>query len=99
MGAYPEVAIFHRFAFLNALNLLYLQAELHMLQRTLEAHAKADDASADENRRKYYRHWLALSESTSTRNGDPAQWNTMQTIKEKLKEYSMDAKQAINDHY
>jgi hypothetical protein len=89
MGAHPEVAIFRRFASLNALNLLHLQAELHSLELNLEEHAQVDATSGDFWRARYDRDWECLSQSISAEHGNPAQWNTMQKIKEKLNEYSM----------
>ncbi|KAH8652463.1 hypothetical protein BX600DRAFT_95137 [Xylariales sp. PMI_506] len=88
MGTYPEVAIFRRFASLNALNLLHLQAELHILEATLEEQIRNDAASDDYWRRTYDRDWESLSQSTSAKDGNSEQWRLMQQVREKLNEYN-----------
>jgi hypothetical protein len=89
MGAHPELAIFHRFASLNALSLLHQQAELKSLEEKLRRQTLANTVSEDFDRAIYDRDWEALRDSVSTENGNPAQWHTMQEIKDKLNEYSM----------
>jgi hypothetical protein len=101
VGGYPTMAEFmahgsnfanvRGFAYLNALNILYFQAELVDLERELKAFDKADRASPDPSRRRYYRSW----EDFSKHENDPAlkdtnwaQWNTVMKIREVLKQYS-----------
>lgn len=90
MGAYPEVAIFRRFAAMNAQNLLYLQAELIELERKLKMYATEDANSKHPKRILYSRHWLSLSGSINNPEHDDCdkQWNIILTIRERLKEYS-----------
>jgi len=51
MARWPVTAIFKRFGFLNYLNILYLQAELEMLEKGLLDKAQEDKASPDKWRR------------------------------------------------
>ena len=89
MGGHPETAIFRRFGSLNALNLLYLQAELTNLENSLHKQADADAGSGHFERSLYARDWQSLSESATAEDGnDPTQWNTMLIIRDKLDEYS-----------
>lgn len=76
MGAYPEVAIFRRFAALNAQNILHFQAEIVDLEITLREYESADDNSDDPARSRLGRNWYALSRSVraispKTSEGDP----------------------------
>lgn len=88
MGAHPEIATFRRFGALNALNLLYMQAELTDLENGLHKQAKSDAESGHFERSIYHRDWQTLSESLTTEDGNPAQWRTMLKVKDKLSEYS-----------
>ena len=92
MGAHPEVAILRRFGGLNAQNLLYLQAEIMALESQLNKDAAQDCASNDTNRMFHSRDWYTLSRPKDDGDdGDEAagrQWQTMLSIREKLKEYS-----------
>jgi hypothetical protein len=53
LGNEPGFAIFRRFATLNAKNLLYLQAELTLLEDELEYLESEDQDAEDETRRNY----------------------------------------------
>ncbi|KAH8881390.1 hypothetical protein GQ53DRAFT_832439 [Thozetella sp. PMI_491] len=88
MGAHPEIAIFRRFAALNRTTLLHLQAELCELEQSLQQYARADAESAVAKRMDYNHYWLGISESESAEGGNPAQWITLQTIREKLHQYN-----------
>lgn len=91
MGANPEVAILRRFGSLNAQNLLYLQAELVALEEDLRATAAEDSASDDPDRAIHSRDWYTLSRSKIHTAGNEAagkQWQTILSIREKLREYS-----------
>lgn len=88
MGAHPEIATFRRFRALNALNLLYMQAELTDLENSLHKQAKSDAESGHFERSIYRRDWQTLSESLTTEDGNSAQWRTMLKVKDKLSEYS-----------
>ncbi|KAI1457862.1 hypothetical protein F4805DRAFT_467143 [Annulohypoxylon moriforme] len=88
MGAHPEIATFRRFGALNALNLLYMQAELINLENNLDKQAKNDAESGHFERSIYHRDWQTLSESTTTEGGNPTQWHTMLQIKDKLRDYN-----------
>jgi hypothetical protein len=85
----PEVAIFRRFAALNTRHLLYLQAELVQLQNELEAIELEDKQSGDEKRQKYCVDWYWLKDSMHSSDAvKKKQWNLMQIIAAKLKEFS-----------
>ncbi|KAI0529930.1 hypothetical protein GGR58DRAFT_525637 [Xylaria digitata] len=88
MGAHPEMAAFRRFGSLNALNLLYLQAELIGLENKLQKQAKTDAESGHFERSIYHRDWQTLAESVATENGNSTQWRTMLEARDKLKEYN-----------
>ncbi len=91
MGAHPEVAILRRFGALNAQNLLYLQAELTLLESDLRHFSAEDSTSHDPDRNLYSRDWYVLSRSNDGANRDESagtQWRIMLKIRDKLKEYS-----------
>ena len=88
MGAHPEVAIFRRFGTSNALNLLYLQAEITALESDLRTYTTADDSSSDPNRAIHSRDWYTLSQSSNTGGDVGMQWQTVIQLREKLNEYS-----------
>lgn len=85
MGLMPEVAIFRRFGFLNAQNILYMQAELVSLEERLRKIQVKDDQSP-EPKSRYAKNWWLLSESVN--HDDDEQWSLVQEIRGKLKDYS-----------
>ena len=89
MGAHPEVAIVRRFATLNTLNLLYLQAEIVALESDLRTYTTADERSSDPNRAIHARDWYTLSQSSNDGGDAGMQWQTIIQIREKLNEYSL----------
>ena len=86
-GQKPEVAIFKRFGRLNAENLLFLQAELLLLEQELKEIIAEDLRSENEQVRLYARSFWAM-EHYSQHGGDSLQWLKRIEIKKKLKEYS-----------
>ncbi|KAF1967562.1 hypothetical protein BU23DRAFT_542456 [Bimuria novae-zelandiae CBS 107.79] len=82
----PEFAIFRRFGGLNAENLLYLQAELSMLEEDLQLQQKIDSESNHERRSKYALNWYQLSRSRS--HGDTTQLDLVFRIRDTLKQYN-----------
>lgn len=82
----PEFAIFRRFGGLNAMNLLYLQAELALLEESLQEQQKADSESGHSRKTKYARSWYQLS--SSEEDGDTKQLVLVYKIRETLKQYS-----------
>jgi hypothetical protein len=91
MGTFPEVAIYRRFGDLNALNLLYYQAELIHLEHMLRYRYGLDYQSSDSHRQQYSQDWSKLhsgvSEETDSAPCDQ-QWQVMLKIRVLLKEYS-----------
>ncbi|KAK1763653.1 hypothetical protein QBC33DRAFT_548884 [Phialemonium atrogriseum] len=90
MGNLPEFTAFRRFGALGAEDLLYRQAELVELERSLRKYQKKDKESAHEDRERYAYDWdtLQLSGSDNAPEGnDGAQLETILEIREKLKEY------------
>jgi hypothetical protein len=83
MAKHSEVAIFERFDFLNAINLVYLQAELVELEIELKASMKDDLDSRDDERQRGARDWWFLSKSKESKT-----WEIMLKIRTKLQEYS-----------
>lgn len=88
MGAFPEAAIFHRFAALNARNILYLQAELLWLEDQLEKLEKADAESDDVDRKEYTRNWFLLTHAGTASDGSSDQWRLFLRIRTVLDQYS-----------
>jgi hypothetical protein len=101
MGTHPEHAIFRRYSALNAQNILFLQAELHLLEERLRELAYEDETSGNWHRRKYSRDWYFLSESSSPQSAegeDSRQWQLFLKIRGKLKEYSIHIFLAISSY-
>ncbi|KAL0262921.1 hypothetical protein SLS55_001895 [Diplodia seriata] len=90
MERISETAIFRRFDYLNALNLLYMQAELQSLENELRRLQVEDAATGSEARAKYAVNWFSLSRATTAADGDGSdeQWNLAREMRGKLKEYS-----------
>ncbi|KAH7065282.1 hypothetical protein B0J12DRAFT_723308 [Macrophomina phaseolina] len=61
-GAHPELAVFRRFAAVNAQNVLLLQAEIVDLERELRKSEEGDKNSSDPARSNLGRDWYALSQ-------------------------------------
>lgn len=91
MAHAPELAIFRRFGALNVQSLLYLQAELHHLEKELREYAQEDEASGHPERLHYSKDWRILKTSVELpeeEGHDPRQWLVMREIQEKLRNYS-----------
>lgn len=88
MARLPITAIFKRFGYLHYLNILYLQAELALLEQRLNQQAKIDRDSSDTCQKHYFHSFRCLSEG-STDSGTPSslQWQIILRIREVLKEY------------
>ncbi|KAF2734792.1 hypothetical protein EJ04DRAFT_436405 [Polyplosphaeria fusca] len=86
MEVQPEVTIFRRFGALNARNLLYIQAELTMLEEDLVQYESGDNNSQRGDKRNYATDWYWLRESHN--DGDTVQLDTVLKIRQLLKEYS-----------
>ena len=82
IASQPKVSIFRRFAKLNAKNLLYLQAEITLLEHELEVLEGKDQESNDPNKRQFQWEVRRIAES------EGEQWQKMLQIRIKLKEYS-----------
>ncbi|PVH73039.1 hypothetical protein DL98DRAFT_432025 [Cadophora sp. DSE1049] len=86
MGRYLQSAIYRRFGSLNSQNILYMQAELIHLEKSLR-HVEGGDATFTEgNRSKYSRDWYWLNTYAAEEGSE--QWETVLTIRQKLKEYN-----------
>jgi hypothetical protein len=85
MSHHSELAIFRRFSKLNLQNLLYLQAELTLLEKDLDELVERDKTNP--NRGFYTKDWWSLAESSDDEEGQE-QWDKVLQIREKLKEYS-----------
>jgi hypothetical protein len=85
MGLLPQLAIFRRFGALAARNLLYMQAELSMLEEKL-CKIEKDDRESVEGKKSSYRHdWDYLSYLDSAVASE--QWQLVLRIRSILKEY------------
>jgi hypothetical protein len=90
MATYPELAIVRRFKRLSMQNILYLQAQLHHLEKQLHSLAQADIQSTSEQRKLYSQDWYTLSQSIESSDSlhKKDQWELVLQIREVLKEYS-----------
>ena len=88
LGSHDGLAIYRRFATLNAQNLLYLQSELINLEDELKRLVVADSNSENEQRRKFKSDITKLK-AASANEIEGRQWQKVLEIREKLKEYSM----------
>jgi len=87
MGLKPEILIFRKFVALNARILLYMQAELASLEKTLQQVERNDREDKEEaNRREYASNYTKLSQSD--RDGDTYQLELVEKISSRLKSYS-----------
>ena len=86
LGLKPEIAIFKRFAKLNAENLLLLQSELMILEHQLNEIVARDLQSQNSEVKYYARSWWNMLRPTRNGNGD--QLSKRLEIREKLREYS-----------
>lgn len=88
MAVHPELAIFRRFAALNAQSLLYMQAELLDLETKLRKQGEDDLQSENEKTRWYARDWRSLSRLDREEGENAEQWKMCLEIREKLQAYS-----------
>ncbi|PQE24140.1 ATP synthase subunit gamma protein [Rutstroemia sp. NJR-2017a BVV2] len=85
-ATYPQLGIYRRFATLNARNLLYLQAELVILESNLNEFTRRDCVSEDLTARLYNKNWYHLDKRKDGVLN--SQYYTMLRVREKLKEYT-----------
>lgn len=83
----PDVAIFRKFGLLNMMNLLRLQAELHDLEQQLEEVWKEDRTCDDPVRNLYGLDFRFMK--MNAEEGDSTQYDLLEDIGKKLKDYSM----------
>ena len=84
MALVPATAVFRRFGFLNKLNLLYLQADLHNLEaKLLKIQRKDSKTHGDEG--LYAKNFFFLNDMAF---GDNTQLNLITDIRAKLEKYS-----------
>lgn len=92
MNNFPTYAVFRTFGTLNAINILYYQAELCQLENKLRLAAECDRADSDPIRRQYFKCFDHLSEGKTEHgnlaSSDNEQWRTILRIREVLKQYS-----------
>jgi hypothetical protein len=86
MELQPETSMFRRFGFLNAQNLLYLQAELTILEKRLRDRQRADSLDTTGSKSQYGLNWYWLEQSKD--DGDTYQLDLVLKIRETIKEYS-----------
>jgi hypothetical protein len=95
MEIQPELAIYRRFGALNAQNLLYLQAELEMLENKLKKQQIQDDNDKQGNGTHYAKDWYWLNESKNGTKGEQLQLQLVLQIRSTLKVYSKLNSEAI----
>jgi hypothetical protein len=86
MSDHEELFMLRRFDMSNAMNLLYMQAEILHLEAELHDIA-LEDHSGSEKHRNYEYSVFDLKESSGSRGSD-TQWRKILELREKLKEYS-----------
>lgn len=86
MGPHNDLALYRKFADLNARNLLYMQAEIMLLERELWTIAFVDQHSKDADRESYSQRAEKMIRSSGGDGG--RQWDKVIEIREKLKGYS-----------
>jgi hypothetical protein len=86
IGLRPELAIFRRFGFLNAQNLLYYQAELSQLEKQLRQCQREDSMSRKDQKARYALNWYWLRESVYDE--DTRQLDVVIQIRKTLRLYS-----------
>ena len=96
MGLKPETLIFRKFVALNARMLLYMQAELAVLEKTLQEVEVSDHEDKDANKRQYATDYVKLSQSD--RDGDTYQLELVEKISTKLGKYSKSLKAVLTVH-
>ena len=87
IGKYAQSAIYRRFGSLNSQNILYMQAELAHLEKSLRKVEAEDSAIPEGNRSKYSKDWYWLKNYAAVEHSK--QWETVLTIRQKLKDYSL----------
>lgn len=86
IGAHQDLAIFRKFASLNAKNMLYMQAELIHLQAELDNIELANGKSGDVQKAAFQVSLFDLKDSSGTKND--LQWRKAMEIRRNLKAYS-----------
>lgn len=89
MGNHQELALFRKFAKLNAKNILYMQSELMHLEAELENVELENGGSGDPEKMAFLVSLFDLKDSSGTEND--MQWRKVLEIREKLNCYSMSA--------
>ena len=82
MSLMPRMGMFRRFGFLNALNLLFYQAELMKLEQAFIAQLESDEKSSNPCKRPFSKDWNAVSATDSQR-------TMIAEIRTLLEKYSM----------
>ena len=86
-GSSPDFAMFRRFGRLNALNLLYYQAELAQLELLLDKQVELDRNAESRVRKLYSQDWVLMSTASLHEGGDGTQWELMLAVRETLDKY------------
>jgi hypothetical protein len=94
MGLFLELAIFRWFGGLNAQILLYLQAETIELEMLLHRSENENKLSEVGKRSRFSVNWFWLGHAKTDK--ERKEWDLVQKIKEKLKDYSTYDSLAIN---
>lgn len=96
MANHSDLAIFRRFAALQAQDLLYRQAELRVLEIKLRKQELTNSRSQNERQTWYSRDWQTLSKAEHAEGTTETQWRTSLEIRDKLAEYSEQLQYLLN---
>jgi hypothetical protein len=86
----PETGIYRRFDALNARHILYLQAELILMEKELRELEVRDNNSKGGNRSRYAMDYKSMLEEPSSE--DRLQLELLKKIQKKLRQYSQSAR-------
>lgn len=86
MSLMPRMGMFRRFGFLNALNLLFYQAELMKLEQTFIRQLESDEKSGDPRKRLFSKDWNAVSATDNQR----TMVGEIRTLLEKYSMFTLD---------
>lgn len=86
MGQHVDLALYRRFASLNSRNLLYMQAEIMLIERELWALEFLDKHSGDQERSSFSQNAMKMMRNSG---GDANRyWEKVLELRSKLKDYS-----------
>ena len=87
MAMHPELAILRSFRAIRLRDLLYLQAELIHLEKSLDDEVQRNMNSQCRNEQWFSRDWLHLSRPELSTDEHCLEWRLFKNIRSKIREY------------